>query len=517
MTIYRLSEETINQIAAGEVVENPASVVKELIENSVDAKASSIEIEILGGGFSKIKVSDNGSGMTQEDALLSLERHATSKIVSAADLQGLSTMGFRGEALAAISAISRLTLTTATHEGIRIVAEGGKIVKITPYPRSKGTTIEVSSLFFNVPARRKFQKSAAASFAEIHRMIIVLALAHPEVSFRLTHEEEIVLESAAASFEKRSIELIGSFFSQASVIQHPQFRGLLAPISETRVNRLGQYIFVNRRPVLAPSISMAVKEGYGTSIDVDRHPVFLLYLDMPASEVDVNVHPQKKEVRFREEASLKANLSQVVASTLGIRSSSPMTLPSWNPSSSHPITSSFVIRDEPVERATPLFQDSPHVLGLFAHFLLLLEEESLKVVDLKMIYEKVMFESLSSETASQGQGLLIPLIVELSPEEEGLVQEKFDLFKKAGFALHSIGKRQWMIDTIPPFLESCDAIEVFKQSLDGDVTKILVKTAQIKKTTFVLQEALKLYQTPHAKQATRLWSPDEFQKVLRLS
>src|SRR5581483_4928309 len=326
-----LSDLTINQIAAGEVIENPASVVKELVENAIDAGARRVKIETLGGGFQLLKISDDGTGMSPDDAALSLERHATSKISDADDLNSLATMGFRGEALASIAAISKLRLLTATDSSpaVELEAEGGKISHAGPSSRSRGTTLEVRSLFFNVPARKKFQKSPAASSAEITKMVTQLALAHPEVGFELMQQGRSHFslpaaagESLTALLKRRAEALLGmEFLPSCRDLSFKEMdyegQGLIASPEFSRPNRSGQYLFVNQRPVYCPAISYAVRDAYGTRLSSDRHPIYLLHLSIPPPLVDVNVHPQKKEIRLREESQFKFILSDAVNATLG--------------------------------------------------------------------------------------------------------------------------------------------------------------------------------------------------------
>lgn len=329
--IRLLSDLTINQIAAGEVIENPSSVIKELIENAIDAGASNICIEVFSGGFQRIKISDNGSGMSPDDAALCLKRHATSKITNAQDLFSLSTMGFRGEALASIAAICKMTLNTALEDmpAVLLEVEGGEVKELGPSARSRGTTIEVRSLFYNVPARKKFQKSVSASSAEITKIVTQLALAHPEVGFELAQQgrTQFSLPSAPSGEEflnglKKRIEtLLGKEFLHACHFLEMRegsytAKGVVADPLYARYNRSGQYLFVNRRPVLCPSISYAVRDAYGTRLSSDRHPVFLLHLSVSPQLIDVNVHPQKKEIRLREESVVKYAIHAAVNNAL---------------------------------------------------------------------------------------------------------------------------------------------------------------------------------------------------------
>lgn len=302
-----LSEHTINQIAAGEVIENPASIVKELIENAIDAKASKIVVEVSGGGLQKICISDDGTGMGAEDALLCLQRHATSKIRQAEDLSFIATMGFRGEALASIAAISKMTLTTSTLSGLgtQVEVEAGSIKEVKPCARNRGTTIEVRQLFYNVPARRKFQKSPSFCLTDIIKMITQLSLAYPAIDFELydSGEERLRLIHKESNFlellQERVKQVLGdAFLEEAFIVEAKEepftFRGILGSVQNTRPNRALQYSFLNERSVLCPTLSFAVKEAFGTRIAQDRFPIYVLHLDIPSSFIDVNVHPQKK-------------------------------------------------------------------------------------------------------------------------------------------------------------------------------------------------------------------------------
>jgi len=333
-----LNEHTINKIAAGEVIENPASVIKELVENSIDAGSTEICIEIKGGGRQLIRVTDNGCGMGPDDALLCLERHATSKIRSLEDIYALHTMGFRGEAIPSIASISKFTLLTYSRpsdgtsskppEGTMILVDGGKIIKCSPAARNPGTTIEVKSLFFNVPVRKKFQKSPAHDTNEILKMLSVLALGNPTIRFELISDQKCLLSTSPrteSTFPERLgqslTEVLGKdFFEETCQIQGQKgdyhLQGFIGLPSHSRHNRTGQYLFINQRGVFSPLIAFAVRQGYGTTLPPNRHPVYVLHLTVPGSSVDVNVHPQKKEVKLRHEQLIKDLVSQAVSQAL---------------------------------------------------------------------------------------------------------------------------------------------------------------------------------------------------------
>lgn len=332
-----LNDLTINKIAAGEVIENPASVVKELVENSLDAGASNICVEIQEGGRQLIRISDDGWGMSQDDALLCLERHATSKIREVEDIQDLVTMGFRGEAIPSIAAISKLTVLTCPRmeeggkreEGTLIFVDGGRLISCSSAPRSPGTTIEVKSLFFNVPVRRKFQKSPSFDTQEILKMLGLLAVAHPSIQFELISDQKPLLKTTHSvqllSFHEllrsRLECVLGKEYASAL---HPlkfqkssyELEGFIGSPTSHKPNRTGQHLFINQRLVFSPLIAAVVREGYGTMLPNHRYPIFALHLRMPGSLLDVNVHPQKKEIRLRQEHQLKEMIIQAIQTAL---------------------------------------------------------------------------------------------------------------------------------------------------------------------------------------------------------
>ena len=331
MSIHVLDDRTINQIAAGEVIENPASVVKELMDNALDAGAKQITVEIQAGGFQLIRILDDGCGMTQDDAVLSIERHATSKILKMNDLLACTSMGFRGEALASIASISKFTLITAKegsdHKATRVVVEGGRIQTVGPFSRPKGTTIEVRSLFYPVPARKKFQKSSSASAAEIYKTLSKVALSRPDVSITLISGGKEMLSTHARVQKNKDpfFEVIQKQVGKeiTSNLLRVQYKdtyltidGYIGTPLVTRQNRVMQNLFINQRVVESPAVSLAVLDGYSTMITAKRYPVFFLHLKMDPKELDVNVHPQKKQIRLKEETKVKAILRESVTKAL---------------------------------------------------------------------------------------------------------------------------------------------------------------------------------------------------------
>jgi DNA mismatch repair protein MutL len=304
-----LSDHIANQIAAGEVVERPASVAKELVENSIDAGARRIEIDVEAGGRKLLRVSDDGEGMTRDDAVLAFERHATSKISKTEDLERIATLGFRGEALASIASVARVELITQTEgegEATRVLIEGGRMRDVGPAARPRGTTIVVRDLFFNVPARRKFLRSEATESFHLTNLVTHYALAHPEIAFSLTNNGRETLRAApAADLRERAYQIFGAGFLEnllelgGEAHGAARVRGYVSAPRERRTTRDSQYLFVNGRFVRDRLLTRSLSDGYRSVLPHGAYPAALLFLEVPPEEVDVNVHPAKTEVRFR--------------------------------------------------------------------------------------------------------------------------------------------------------------------------------------------------------------------------
>src|SRR5437667_556363 len=322
-----LSDTVASQVAAGEVVERPASVVKELIENSIDAGARKIEVSIRRGGISLVRVVDDGCGMDRDDALLSLERHATSKIRSAADLQAVTTLGFRGEALPSIASVSRFRLTTreaGAVAGTEIVVNGGKIDIVRGGGEAPGTHVEVRSLFYNLAARRKFLRSENTESRNIEHQIHLQAIGHPEIGFSLMRDDRILFQlPAAATLGDRIRDLYGVELLQRLVEVNGApsakigIKGFIGQAGLSRQTRSQQLVFVNGRAIESSLITGAVCEGYHTALMQGQYPVTFLFVELDPSAVDVNVHPAKREVRFRDPNGVREAVVRYIQQTLG--------------------------------------------------------------------------------------------------------------------------------------------------------------------------------------------------------
>lgn len=520
-TIRLLSEHTINKIAAGEVIENPASVVKELVENSLDAGATEIYVEIKGGGRQLIRISDNGCGMGPDDAVFCLERHATSKLREVEEIHSLETMGFRGEAIPSIAAISKFTILTTpansqpATKGTLVIVDGGKILNCAEAARSQGTTIEVKSLFFNVPVRKKFQKSPIYDSQEILKVLSSLALGHPQVSFQLISQEKIVLNAPHCSGEtfleklqNRVTAVLGADFVQGmKSVQQEQagikLQGLFALPMHARHNRTGQYLFINHRAVFSPLVAFAVKEGYKVALPSGKYPVFVLHLNLPGHLVDVNVHPQKREVRLRQDQLIKDLIFKAVNEAL--QSVDPLipveepsrifSTPSFDrewvfkprfdpPSYQEPIIDKMRTPEPPIYPALrdiviPSFSFEntlPRVLATIPRYILLdgasflgeIRERFVKgakigifLVDQKAAYTRIVFEKLEKQLDQKNtplalQSLLIPYTFDLTPYESSLVREYMESFHQMGLQIKEFGQNTFILDALPEIFGSTD-------------------------------------------------------------
>ncbi|HLA96023.1 MAG TPA: DNA mismatch repair endonuclease MutL, partial [Pyrinomonadaceae bacterium] len=321
-----LPDNLANQIAAGEVVERPASVVKELVENSIDAGARRILVDIELGGRRLMRISDDGEGMLRDDAILAFERHATSKIQTLEDLAKIGTLGFRGEALASIASVAKVELTTKIESEMaatRVVIEGGRLIDVKDAARDTGTTINVRDLFFNTPARRKFMRSEATENYHLAGIVTHYALAHPEIAFTLTNNgREVLRVSPAKDLRERAFQIFGAGLLD-SLLPVSGGRDYVAKVSgyisaprERRTNKDSQYFFVNQRFVRDKTIAGGLLEGYRSVLPHGVYPVAFLFLDVPVEEIDVNVHPAKTEIRFRRNEAVKDVIAEAIREAL---------------------------------------------------------------------------------------------------------------------------------------------------------------------------------------------------------
>jgi DNA mismatch repair protein MutL len=506
-TIRILDDRLVSQIAAGEVVERPASVVKELVENALDAGATRLEIDLESGGRQRVRVADDGGGMDRDDALLAFDRHATSKIRSFADLERVASLGFRGEALASIAAVARVELTTArgAGEGTRVRLEGGRVLGAEPMARDRGTTVDVGSLFFNVPARRKFLKSRETELRRALEVVEGYALARPDVAFAVRHEERPALSAPALGagppalrariaqvFGPRLAEKIAEIPAAAAARLVPGAWGFVGGPETARGRR--SFLFVNRRLVrdraLLAAFYRAVREEWRS----DEFPSLFLFLDLPPEEVDVNVHPQKAEVRLRD-SGLPERLGALLRLALGSARGAepaPLATPSamldagrlaWEGLGGRPpgltglsevaepaAASEFTgLAAPPGRLAVPVFapldrapvplsgrsgEPRPfRLLGQYKGTLILLEgPDGLYLIDQHVAHERILFERLRRTLAAREparQRLVAPLLVELSRAESLRIAELAPALDALGFELAELSGGSWALVATP--------------------------------------------------------------------
>ncbi len=490
--IHHLDSLTINQIAAGEVIDVPASCVKELVENSLDAGATDILIEISLGGRELIRVTDNGFGMGREDVSACIERYSTSKLQHIDDLETLASRGFRGEALASIASIAHITITSAERVGddpicaaTTIVAEAGKILSVTDTKATPGTTVEVASLFFNVPARRKFLKSPAKDSQEIIKTVTCLAIASPHVAFRLIVDGRqviSVIEDQSEPLNGRIRALLKEPFQQEAFDVHHardtfSLMGLVAAPHHARTTRSGQYLIVNGRYVVSLPISYAIKAAFGTTCEEGKHPLFALHLSLDPSSIDVNVHPQKREVRFADEEWVRMLVQEAVSEALfGRRGFAPaVAMPLAFSSSSdwaEPQDDAFSKwRYAEVETAPSLALEMPEssaavclaVIGDVAliqpprmvDVRLPFSRDALLLLDLRQALRTVVFRELQKRQEPMSPELfLIPMTFDCSAQEAALVTQAIPKLEKMGVLVRTIGEHTFLIEGAPkPFLD----------------------------------------------------------------
>lgn len=531
--IKLLSEQTINQIAAGEVIENPASVVKELIENSLDAKASKIAIEVKAGGFNLIKVSDNGFGMSQDDALLSFERHATSKISLVKDLDDLISMGFRGEALPSIASISKFLMITydgnERRGGTKIVSEAGRILQVETASRQVGTTIEVRSLFYSTPARKKFQKSPPQALIEIQRKVSLIALSRWDVEFVFISDDKILFELKKETPAERVLSVLGKEIADS--LKHFSFEeggikieGFWGLPHLLRSNKSSQYLFLNQRAVVSKEVSLAVSEGYSTMLPFGKFPVFILFISMPGDYFDVNVHPQKKEVRFKDARFLQHIIMKATSKALCHKEQKEKEMKLF-PSETFSIQELF-IKNQPAKQRSiqegfsvlesekkpiqsdllktaiepSIKLDAIKILGIFKGSLICdaascqgilfppyIEKESkglffidLSAISLRLFYEK--FSKEYEEKELELQTLLFPLKLTFSKLDALLINEHLELICSIGISIRSFGESTYLIDAIDKEFDEGSIRSYLESILDTLKEKELSKKEKKEKT-----------------------------------
>lgn len=542
-----LPDQVANQIAAGEVIERPASVLKELVENAIDAQARSIQIEIRGGGKSLIRVHDDGCGMSRDDALLCLERHATSKIYESADIGAIHTLGFRGEAIPSIASVSRFRILTREKEaetGTEIEINGGKIIAVKDAGCAAGTMMEVRSLFYNLPARRKFLRSDQTELGHLQHMFFLYAIAQPKIGWTLQLENRTAHQLSPAGTKDSTLQ--ESLISRIKTLHGNQLASQLLPLEIkregvqlrgwigkpglSRSNRSELYCFVNSRPVDSRAIYYGLIEGYHTSLMRGRYPVCFLFMDIDPASVDVNIHPAKREIRFREDARVQGIVVEAVRKALGTSGntvavqSTPLHMslgtrprfgntfsPSIPAQSSPTTTVAFEPQPTPVSqnvqtqfsippstsfspapssastpKAEPASSDQStgpaanskridaasqiKILGVFAKlYVVAVDETGLLVIDQHAAHERILFEQMMDRLSMgevRSQKLLLPQTVELPPNDYVKLKTELPLLEKMGFGISEFGDRTFMVDAVPAILKSQDIHQLIRNLID---------------------------------------------------
>ena len=528
--IRLLPEAVASQVAAGEVVERPASVLKELIENSIDAGARKIDILIRRGGISLVRVVDDGCGMDRDDALLSLERHATSKIRSAADLQAVATLGFRGEALPSIASVSRFRLTTreaGAVAGTEIVVNGGKIDIVRDGGEAPGTQVEVRSLFYNLPARRKFLRSENTESRNIEHQIHLQAIGHSRIGFSLLRDDRMLFQlPSAATLGDRIRDLYGIELLERLVevngtpSRNIRVAGFIGQAGLSRQTRSQQLVFVNGRATESGLLTAALREGYHTALMKGQYPVTFLFLKIDPGSVDVNVHPAKREVRFRDPIAVREAVVRSIQQTLERgrggwqeKFRSPLTRPAAVPEKR---TSDLKLRPEipvPEESHRELPHLAPAVAGIVTVagvvesgrlptprvdstddalaaqrsqqlavqqqfqiigvlnklYVLMENADGLVLVDQHAAHERILFEELRRRMEEHGvptQKLLLPHTFDVPPRDGDWIERNLSILQKMGIGIESFGPGTFKIDSLPGFLSVSDPAQFMRKVID---------------------------------------------------
>ena len=520
--IRPLPDQLVNQIAAGEVIDRPASVVKELLENALDAGADQVEVTVHGGGRKRIVVQDNGQGMSAEELPLALTRHATSKIHSLEDLEQVASLGFRGEALPSIASVSRFQIISRTADaehGWRVQADGGRVQPVTPAACEPGSRVQVEDLFYNTPARRKFLRAEKTEFGHIDELVKRLALAHPRVHFRLSHNGKVVRNLPPCADEAGRMKRLGSllgpaFVEQALPVQsdHPELRlhGWVARPAYSRSQADQQFFFVNGRMVRDRLVTHAIRQAYQDVLYHGRHPAYVLFLELDPQWVDVNVHPAKSEVRFREGRQvhdfLFRSLHQALAETRAgaqVDVSRPPAHPSPLPEVSSAVTGpqaenhaprqpglqlpqagngeirqtmalyEAVRQSQATERGAESATEQEYPLGfalaqLHGVYILAQNRHGLVLVDMHAAHERITYERMKADHAQarlQQQALLVPVELMLSEAEADLAEQHEATFARAGIRLRRTGPESLRVEAVPALLAQGDPAALVRDML----------------------------------------------------
>jgi DNA mismatch repair protein MutL len=509
--INRLPSDLANQIAAGEVVERPASVVKELVENAIDAGARRLKIHVELGGKKQVRVEDDGEGMDPDDARLAIERHATSKIKRADDLAAILTLGFRGEALPSIASVSHFVLRTRARgqqSGTEIRVNGGAVASVAEIGAAEGTIVEVNDLFYNLPARRKFLKSDGGESAQVSRIVTQLALAYPEVGFTLTSAARTVLQTPpAASLRDRLYQIYGERTDLMELRKEAggmKIAGFIAALAEQGPTRGPQNLFINRRIVKDKTIAHAIIDSYSQASIKERSPEVHLFIEMPADALDVNVHPTKAEVRFRDQSFVHEVVRRAFMETLGqsgvpqlqLQAETARQFPTapalpgvlaggaypnrWMPNVGAPSTLAPGTLAPGTLAPSTLAPSTQHPirplipLGQFRDtFIIAVDDEGIAIIDQHVAHERVLFERVMEQLTAgrfESQRLLVPMVLDLAPAAcQALINRTAEL-ERFGFELEAFGGATINVTAVPALLkieDSANALLALAEDLEG--------------------------------------------------
>ena len=561
MSIQVLPSQLVNQIAAGEVIERPASVVKELLENSIDAGAQSIEVDIEQGGKQRIRVRDDGIGIQQDELSLALSRHATSKIASLEDLEQISSLGFRGEALPSIASVSRLQLSSRTasvDSGWSVQGDGSdQLLKTMPIAHTPGTTVDVKDLFFNTPARRKFMRTETTEFKYIENVVRRIALSCFPVAFKLQHNQRPVFHLQGAvsqdQHERRVADLCGkAFMEQAIHINHTaaglSLHGWVAQPTFSRSQADLQFFYVNNRMVRDKLVTHAVRQAYQDVLFHGRHPAYVLFLEIDPASVDVNAHPTKHEVRFRDGrlvhdylfrtihealAQLRPGTAQVAPQPARSLDSLRLTtatgsVPTQGRMSlgvQEQLSRYAALHPQPLaeasttpDTATTTALADEHPLGfalaqLHGVYILAQNSAGLVLVDMHAAHERITYEGL--KTAEQGEGirtqpLLVPISLDVSQREADVCERRQDWFATLGFEIDRLGPERVMVRQVPALLREADIAALVR-----DVLSDLLEHGSSQRIQDSVNELLSTMACHGSVRANRRLTIDEMNALLR--
>ena len=509
--IRTLDEHLTNMIAAGEVVERPMGVVKELVENAIDAEATSITVRVVNGGRDSIEVTDNGIGMDQEDAVRAFNRHATSKISRTEDLWDIHTMGFRGEALPSIASVSKVDLLTSNDEqSTNVQIEFGKIVKAAPAAASRGTTIKVESLFYRTPARLKHLKSGNTEMNSVIDLMQKFALSHPEIAFELYGDDKLKLSTPGnGSLEEAVMHIYGLEIARNSIpvdFSDYDFRvsGILVLPSINRATKQYMNCFVNGRMVRSFSIQKAITDAYREFMMPDRYPICVLNIEIDTHLVDVNVHPSKWEIRLSKEKQLCDLIRDNIHETL-LKQFKPGEIKLvkrenvkvenetlFETSYRKPVTQDVFVLEEPKETYVIKEEKKPEILverftylaQLHGNYILACDEENLYIVDQHAAMERCMFEEIQEEVMKADpvtQDLLVPLVLDLSPAEMNQLDRINEVFACMGMELESFSSQSVIVRKVPLWFEDVNEKEFIKDMIEEIVNDRKISVNEFRK------------------------------------